>query len=434
MPLNPLNHHSICRPITVLVIVLWSLESALACKYSVRDVGFVRIEQEPYRVFVCVDGAESLAAVRAQQLTIRNALIDTGMAYELVDVRAAPDDPAVELLVSSEVTTFPRAVLSAPDGRLLKVSAPIPTDSSGITRDFHKSFRNLVESPLRDRLRDYALERECFVLVIDGSDNAMNRRARSVAESAIAELENHGKDASGSPGRLMEMVVVSRKQARDEEILLWSLGVDFGNAADTHIVVVFGRLRRLGPPLTFPGATQADLVNRLRYVGRSCECELDRSWLQGPAVPHRWSFTLREQAIELLGFDPESGVVRSEVARVLMRGKTAGRRNLKIGLEPAGDPLLGYSEFAPMEVGPPNEIDSDLATPAKAPTADSSNEDMVRTPDFAPGYDGESSQRSVNSTERWSLSPAVLWTIAAALIVLVVSCGGFVLTRSKRRP
>ncbi|MEN1681212.1 MAG: ATP-binding cassette domain-containing protein [Planctomycetota bacterium] len=68
------------------------------------------------------------------------------------------------------------------------------------------------------------------------------------------------------------------------------------------VVVLFGRGRRLGDPLTAEELAGKKLDRLLAVVSMDCECEYDVAPLIGPMIPHRWSQRAQRRAAEKLGF------------------------------------------------------------------------------------------------------------------------------------
>jgi hypothetical protein len=111
------------------------------------------------------------------------------------------------------------------------------------------------------------------------------------------------------------------------------------------VAVLIGRGRRLGPTLKGDEITAGKLQQILAVAGQDCECDLDRSWMQGPMIPVRWGPERQQSAYNNLGFDPDNPLVKAEISRILARGKNPIRVN---GTDSIGSDLdmllLGYSE------------------------------------------------------------------------------------------
>jgi hypothetical protein len=63
--------------------------------------------------------------------------------------------------------------------------------------------------------------------------------------------------------------------------------------------------------------TEPNLTGILSIIGADCECGLDVSWTQGTPLPIRWDGKLHAQAAKMLGFDPESPIVKLEASRII---------------------------------------------------------------------------------------------------------------------
>ena len=116
----------------------------------------------------------------------------------------------------------------------------------------------------------------------------------------------------------------------------------------------------MGPLLTGQQITKETMLNLLAVIGASCECGLDRSWMQGLMIPLVWGEERQSAVLKLSGFDAESPMVKAEISRILAMGQGAGRGGPgSRGREEDG--FLGYSE----EVV---EFESDSGREEPAPT------------------------------------------------------------------
>ena len=61
-----------------------------------------------------------------------------------------------------------------------------------------------------------------------------------------------------------------------------------------------------------------------QFAEGDCECDLDRDWLYGHQMVHRWTTNLENQALSTLNFDPFAAYVKSEVAAIVRK---AGRES-----------------------------------------------------------------------------------------------------------
>jgi len=322
--------------------------SAWACRYSVRDTGFVDLGLEAYRLrWVTESGASAEVRSKAELL-----LRDSNIVWD--------EDPTGG--------GFPRAAglyLRDVEGRILSLPLPNPSDATAVLRGVEMA----VTSPLRERVYREGLRAYALVLLLEGTDGVANARVRQDVDSAITAtarlLSSMPKPVETPP----QLVAVSLKEQATERGLVWGLGLDPASIESPRVVLVFGRGRRLGLPLEGPLITQTALRDRLLLIGQDCECDLDRAWLKGPLLPGRWGRELQQAALDTLGFDPGNPMVRAEISRIVERGpQNPGRRR-----PPSSGTSLGYSEESVETVlgseSDPAEPSNTQAAPATSPTS-----------------------------------------------------------------
>ncbi len=429
--------------IVIAAVVGWTATTALACKYSVRDVGFVDLNTPPYRLLLCVN--ESVPAAVAENLRhIAGAtFLDANIQAQVVNV-AQPAEADAALLSQFRFARYPAAVLVSPDGRRA-IELPMPvikaeggTLSTEEEDELWSVMEAVVISPRRLDALGYVLNAHSVVLVIEGTDVAANRRAHEIAAGAAAAigaaLDRMAKPVDKGP----VVLTVAQNQIDQERLLLWALGLDvdgrndphaegIARTEDAHIAVLFGRMRKLGPLLSGPGMTQTQLETNLSYIGEDCECELDRSWMHGVMMPHRWDAAMQEAAYQVLAFDPEDALVKTEISRILARGPASGT-----GLQPAapaagGDALLGYSELV---IGPDDASDIDVAE-LNAATAAAQDPLASAATAGATRLTRESTLATTELPGRAILTPTLIAIALGAMVVVAVVGAVVVLVRAR---
>ena len=158
--------------------------------------------------------------------------------------------------------------------------------------------------------------------------------------------------------------------------MLWSLGFDLDLTDEPQAAILIGRGRRLGPPLQGGLITRTKLQQMMALIGQDCECDLDRSWMQGPMIPLRWGPDRQQTTYNALGFDPDNPLVKAEISRILARGKNPIRVNDAEGIGTELDMLLlGYSEevigFEELTIEP--AMDTSESVEHESPVLNSSN-------------------------------------------------------------
>ena len=408
-----------------------------ACKYSVRDVGFVDLGSAPYRLCVCTDGKTSSQWRRSVEAAVAEQLADTNIVARWVNIERQPDHESVTFLREQNLADYPTAVLISPEGQ--RIHVPLPGSDASRLRS---KLESLVTSSVRTQLLERCLSHHSVVLLVEGADTEQNRAARDMAEAAISRIEVAMDTLPKPIDRPPYLIVVSADEARQDPVLLWSLGITQDQSAETHLIALFGRGRMMGAPLVMSGATTGQLVHRLHYVGQDCECDLDRAVMQGTMIPHRWDTEWEAAAVKQLGFDPGNPLVQAEIGRILTRGHDSGRLNRAIGFSSTDDALGGYQEI---DIDPiveqargendstPGVVDALIPDPvATAPTKTPTAE--VDVPEVAVQSD-RVSEAPKSSMPMDDSANKVVWITGAAggaVIVVALLSGVWVLLRANR--
>ncbi len=322
----------------LLLLLLPTL--ATLCRYTVRDVAFVDLGDESYRLELRVPApdAETLGVVAS-------SLLDTNVRYEVNELEA----PDVE------------ATLHHPDGRSLEVDL-----WSGGSLDAVK-LNGVSASPLRDQLLDEVFTHYAFCLFVEGEDAEKNARAREVIDGAFTELGEIYAQMPKAVGERPRLTTLPHARRSDERVLLFGLNIDEAGK-EPALAILMGRGRRVGPVLIDEQISPTAVFGILNAVGQSCECDLDRSWMQGPRVPLRWDVAAKERVVQDLSFDAESPFVKTEISGILARGPQHTEGEPGVTLEEA---LLAYEEI----VIPTRDLSEDPLTTAEALTTEPAPEE-----------------------------------------------------------
>ena len=215
------------------------------------------------------------------------------------------------------------------------------------------------------------------------------------------------------------MIEIPRSALAAEKVLLWSLGIGESMPEEPVAAVVYGRGRRLGPLLEGEAITRTQLSTMLGLLGQDCECDLDRSWMQGPLVPMSWGMEQQAEVLKEVGFDAENPMVKTEISRILARGPSSGARRVALpGIDSGG--LIGYKEMA-IESSTSGEGDS------PAPSTDSIKLAAVDAPALEAG--GARVAAQIPELEK-SAFP-VLGYVAIGLVVFMFGGGAMVVLRRR---
>lgn len=401
----------------VAACICWAVHpfAAFACRYNVREVGFVDLRIEQYHLYGFVDQNTPAEVTSTFEQISYASLLDSNIQFEIVDVNQQNEHPAIKYVHSEQIHTFPSAVLVSPDGQSLPVDVTKPAEP--FEQTVRSALDDILASPKRQEILQQVIKAYGVVLLIEAADAQQNKKAKEAAGAAIEQVASQMQYLPKPIAHPPVLVEVSQESLPREKILLWSLGLDSAHEITTqrammdpallshglkdkldqpHAAVLYGRARWIGPMFKGEQITQDNLTAVLFVIGEDCECDLDQRWLQGTMLPARWDENLQAQAAENLGFDPENPIVKTEISWIVGRGNSSY----------PGVPL-GYQEIV---VEPQT---NDQAGPGEQRIAYS----VERT----------------GKTERYMLNAVrFVGSIVAGLTVLSVGIGLFIVFRARR--
>ncbi|MBL9170890.1 MAG: hypothetical protein JNN07_24370 [Verrucomicrobiales bacterium] len=298
----------------------WGGLEASACRYNVRDIGFVEVGGEGYTLYAYLDASMPPEAIRTMKEQGAELEVETNLRFVAVEVASEPDHPGLKYRPVSSVPGVSVGALVSPSGQVLHV--PFPPFDSRFSAAWAELLKGLWSSPKREEIVRSVSQTFAAVLLVEGTRPEANRRARETILEAIAQIQGQMKSlpkAIAEPPVLLELPASG---LTTEKILLWSLGLD-SLPSDLPIAAVFyGKGRWIGNALRGEEISSANLLKVLSIIGADCECGIDISWTQGVRLPLRWRSDLQSQLAQSLGFDPENPLVRIEASRILNKRGT----------------------------------------------------------------------------------------------------------------
>jgi hypothetical protein len=376
-----------------------------ACRYTVRDLGFVELrgpeyslnlavatEADPEEYVLRTEGEDWLRRLAAE---LSNSNVRWGFMEPPPVAESAPPELAGQSAATDELPSARRftATLVDRQGRRLRLRASGRIDDSKRSDSDRPvapidSWVRLIFSPTRDVLSREEFETFASIVVVEGSDQASNQQAWKIANQAalaIRKVEPMLPRPIAVPVRTLR---VELDQRLADPVLIWGLGLEpQAEPTKAILAVVYGRGRLAGPVMVGDAIELRETLVQLSLVGESCECETDRGWLDERVLPHRSVRGERERASQALGFDPESPLVRAEMIRIVSQGPKSPSRPLTAA--PTGSDnatvatanaierwLLGYSE-ADLRAYADADSDSGLLGP---PPTDLSVPNIVAKP------------------------------------------------------
>lgn len=317
---------------------------AHACRYNVREVGFIDLGIDPYYLLAYVPADVNADEVDALRDQMEVSLAETNIRFEPRLADTDPNDPSMQYVKTYEISEFPAAVLVSPDGQSRQLT--LREEGAELSQKLSAALQGVLHSPKRKTILENCADNYGVALLLEGPDAGENAQAREAIATAIAAIKEQLEFMPKPMGTAPVMVVVEQDALVDEEMLLWSLGLEAADVNAPHAAVLYGRGRWFGPMFRDDSLNADNLTEMLFIIGADCECGLDHRWLQGTMLPARWSERYQAKVAESLGFDPENPMVKMEMVSIIRRGMGGfaypstpfGYQEVAVGDEPAEAP------------------------------------------------------------------------------------------------
>jgi hypothetical protein len=296
--------------------------AALACDYTVRDIGFVEFSPPKLRMVLLFQDRVGDARLRELQGALSQQILEGECHSWNLHFQAGA------LANLAEPTEEQRrwALDSPRDWSLWMVRDDGATrllEEGSLPESMLKWSTLLsqhLERPLLLEYRQRALESFAQSVLFEGSDAAANKRAEEAIVGASTAL-NRAASLLPRPiaGKVQNLRVRFAERA-DYATLLWLCYIDDTANELPFVCTLYGRGRLAGPVLTGDPIPVESLLSQLVLVGQSCECGTERNWVQYPRLPLDWPEPIESDMAHYLGFDPGNAVVIEEVKRIIQRG------------------------------------------------------------------------------------------------------------------
>ena len=305
----------------ILLIFLWiccHCHTVFACRYNVRETGFVDIGDKPYCFYGYInDNTPEEIIFRFNQI-LHAHLIDCNIRAEIINADQQNDHPSMVYLHQWQIQSFPAAVLVSPDGQSLVVT--IEKKDEPFEKTLRSAIDDMVTSAKREEIIQKTIETYGVILLIEGANARENKQFHNAASQAVELIKRQMKFMPKHILHPPALISLEPASFEEEKILLWSLGLNADDLDKPHAAVFYGKARWIGPLMKGGEITENNLIGILSIVGADCECGLDISWVQGTMLPIRWDQRTQAEVFQSLEFDPENPMVKMEISRILNKG------------------------------------------------------------------------------------------------------------------
>jgi len=303
------------RFLIVSLLFLFQIQLAYACRFNVRETGFVDLENEHYFLVGYIND-QTPAGITKDFMDVSNSMLSgSNLKFELINLDKQKNHPAIQYLSKEGQAGFPKAILISPDGQSLKIEV------EKTEQDFKKSLKerlsHILSSPFRKKLKNQLIDKYGVVLVIESSDRGANIQALKAAQDAVEKVTRKMDLMPKVIKKPPVLMVVKYQNRSAESILIWMLGLEEDKLSKPHAAIFYGRARWLGPLFRGEEITRNNLSEILFVVGADCECGLDKNWLRCTLLPMSWDKKAQKKITENLGFDPENPMIKIEVSRIM---------------------------------------------------------------------------------------------------------------------
>ncbi len=272
----------------LLLILMMIFQIIFACRYTVREIGYSDINYENIQVTISVDSSISNENFNKIKNIIYGSLFDSNLKYNFNKTSLSQD-------VILSLDNF-HDTLNIKDD------------------DFQNQLwiccENLVSSPKRDGLLKNLVNSYAIILVINN-----NSQLQKDIKSAIGNFNRIIKTLPKAVNDGIKIIEIDSVEIQKEKFLLQYLKIK--DLTKSHIVVFYGRGRKMGPVLSGNKISQDKIFNLISIIGADCECGLDVNWKLGKMIPLRWNDENNDQLYEKFGFDVNNPIIKDEMGKIL---------------------------------------------------------------------------------------------------------------------
>ena len=370
------------RPITATVALLFagwlgaSPFNAHACRYNVRDVGFVDFESEAYHLFVWIGNRTPAETLDALHKTAQTTFRDANVLFEVVNVDTHPTHPSLSHRPLSVTPNLPSTALVPPDAAPIEVTLFKPNGT--LRPDFAETLAGLISSPTRNALQTSVAKAFGTILLIEGLNPAANQTARRTIADAIEQIRGHMKSLPKVIAEPPALEVLEASSLARERTLLRILPLDTQPTSHARAAVFYGRSRWIGPLMNGEEIAVRNLVGLFSMIGADCEFDLDLGWTLGTRLPLRWPETMHAPLAKSLGFDPENPLIKMEISTLVNRRGTIRPNSPSPGVAPHAAPTA--TAVHPSSTESPARLEAHAPNPTPSIPQDPDSDSRVYNP------------------------------------------------------
>ncbi len=207
-------------PAIAIIAIILQASPAHACRYNVREVGFIDLGIDPYYLLAYLPADTNSDAVDELRDQMEVSLAETNIRFEPRLADTDPNDPSMQYVKTYEISEYPAAVLVSPDGQSRQLT--LPEEGAELSEKLSAALQGVLHSPKHKEILENCADNYGVALLLEGPDASENAQAREVIATAIAAIKEQLEFMPKPMATAPVMVVVEQDALADEEMLLWT--------------------------------------------------------------------------------------------------------------------------------------------------------------------------------------------------------------------
>jgi hypothetical protein len=302
--------------ILLLLLLTLSAGNTIACRYNVRETGFIYLAQKPYQLTIYYSDNTPMPDIELIKALSSDFFNESNIETGFVNINSKSKS---NILSPEELTALPTALLKSPDGQIKELALFDKNES--LEESAKTAFSKIISSKKRDEIIDKCISNYGVILLFEGKNNEANKKAVKEAQAAIEHIKSKMSLLPKKISKPPTLVIIKNDEIGNEKVLVWSLGLENRSFSSPMTATIYGRGRWIGPILEGEQISKRNLSELLLIIGADCECGIDRDWMRGTMIPSKWDKATREKVTENLEFDPENPLIKKEVRHILRMGE-----------------------------------------------------------------------------------------------------------------
>ena len=192
------------KQLALILACLISMD-ALACRFNVRDVGFVDLGSDPYRLFIFVPDDTPTSEIELLESTAYATYLDSNVKATVLNSKDSLKGKAARF-IPKELKTI-QGVLVSPDG---SQSLPVNLVEEGkpLAVSAWDGLESVFDSKRRNSVLSKVYEHYCVILIVEGKNAEENQRIGGLANRVVKSISSQMDKLEKTETRFFEVSVI----------------------------------------------------------------------------------------------------------------------------------------------------------------------------------------------------------------------------------